>query len=118
MMKFYKGARRILAGQKKMSTILIAKGNTMGSPLTGKKLTGSEWAGRPAGQGIQSGGVVEKLRMGVDKWGHFFSVLSHDVILNRGEATVRDLTMRVRRRGGSRGLGDARTLYLIPPAAP
>jgi hypothetical protein len=101
MMKFYKGASRILAGQKKMSTILITWRRTTGSPLTGKKLTGRESAGRCAGHGIQHGGVVEKLRMGVDKWEHLFSVLPHYVILNRGEATVRDLTMRVRWRSGS-----------------
>jgi len=66
MMKFYKGASRILAGQKKMSTILIAWRGTMGSPFTGNKLTGCEWARSGAGRGIQRGGVVEKLRMGVD----------------------------------------------------
>jgi hypothetical protein len=73
MMKFYKeGARRILAGQKKKSTILITSRGTRGSPLTGKKLTGRGWAGRRAGQGMRRDWVVEKLRMGVDKWGISF----------------------------------------------
>jgi len=69
MMKFYReGARRILAGQKKMSTILITSRGTSGSPFKGKKLTGSERARKCAGQGVWRDVVVEKLRMGVDKW--------------------------------------------------
>jgi hypothetical protein len=68
MMKVYReGARRILAGQKKLSTILItargAEPPTVPMKNVDSKADDRE---RPIGQGGQPDAFVENLRIGVD----------------------------------------------------
>jgi hypothetical protein len=67
MMKVYReGARRILAGQKKKSTILITSGGVGEICWLGKVLTAKRMPECQSGLGFQGSGVVEKLRTGVD----------------------------------------------------
>jgi hypothetical protein len=105
MEKFYKeGARRILAGQKKKSTTLIALCGAARNPFTRIVLTAKRMAEKACGARDTGQGVVEKLRIGVEKWGISFPCSRNDVILNGGEAAVRDLTMRVLWQCGGEGL--------------
>jgi len=67
MMKFYRlEARRILAGQKKLSTILITPARAAVFSARGKRLTGKAIARTPVQRESRRGALVEKLRMGVD----------------------------------------------------
>jgi hypothetical protein len=105
MRKFYKeGARRILAGQKKKSTIQIALCGAVRNPFAGIVLTAKRMAEKARGARDTGQGVCGKAEDGSGKMGHFFWCSRNDVILNCGEAAARDLTMRVLWQCGGEGL--------------
>jgi hypothetical protein len=71
MMKFYRqGARRILAGQKKMSTILITLRVQLRKPCIRKMLTGQRISESARWPRLIRMELVEKLRIGVDNEVH------------------------------------------------
>jgi hypothetical protein len=79
MRKFYRqGARRILAGPKKMSTILITPREAAVWWFARKMLTENECPEMPTRHGLRRSWIVEKLRMEVDNVGETTIHLSAD----------------------------------------
>jgi hypothetical protein len=76
MKKFYKeGARRILAGQKKKSTILITLRGAARNLLNRKTLTAKRMAEKACGASGSVRRLCGKAEDGRGKVGHFFAVL-------------------------------------------